>query len=517
MINLRSRGIKVFLKAYVVSALIIAAILSSPILSFIPILLLASYLFFWRWPISTIINLLTDYFMFFTIAILLAPSVGPFFSLLISLPVLVLITSSLEEAAEALPYRNTKYVRSPTSVCLALPLMAIAALGVSLILNNLSLLVACATAIAYFGVLGTLAVRKLPSKPVEEMQVQQRMVAGSEDQLFINLTTKTEIGGMLFLESPYEWLKVNPDKLSLKEDKLLVVGVSLSPSLSGPSIIKLKGYAIDRWGLIQTRFELEPIRLYVIPRARYAAWLAEKYLAETQPGILPLISDVAALQTIYGLRRGIEYYGSRLYQPGDSLKDIDWKHSAKLGELITKEFAELHGQPAIALINLAVGDAEEADELAYKIIVAAISLAHEDIPTALAASDHEDVKVTTTTLHPQQLLLQSLAIAQRMVTFINPVKYLNPPDVIRLRANINRIQFAKSEASKVLAQLLQLEYKSLSNNARLDPASKALSAALAKGDRESNIVIISHRNHDAEALAFNEFILAREGKTVITI
>ncbi|GAI15654.1 unnamed protein product, partial [marine sediment metagenome] len=93
------------------------------------------------------------------------------------------------------------------------------------------------------------------------------------------------------------------------------------------------------------------------------AWLAKRYLAETKPGVLPLISNISALRPIHGLRRGVEYYGSQLYQPGDSLKSIDWKHSVKYNELISKEFTELHGQPAIILINLAVGNAEEADKL----------------------------------------------------------------------------------------------------------------------------------------------------------
>lgn len=516
MINLRSWGIIVFLKIYVAGTLIVAAILSRPVLSFIPVLLLASYLFFWRWPISAIINLLIDYFIFFTIAVLLAPFVGPFFSLLISLPVLLLVTRSLEEAAESLPYRNTRYVRSPTSVGLALLLMVILALGVAILLGSLSLLLACVTIIAYFGILGTIVVRGLPLKPVEELQVQQRMVAGTEDRLYINLTTKTNIGGRLFVESPYEWLKVSPDTLSLRENKL-VMEVSLSPTLSGPSIIKLKGHAIDRWGLIQTRFELEPISLYVIPRARYAAWLAKRYLAETKPGALPLISNISALRPIHGLRRGVEYYGSQLYQPGDSLKRIDWKHSLKYNELISKEFTELHGQPAIILINLAVGNAEEGDKLAYNIIATAISLARENIPAALAVYNHEGVKVTTPTLQPRQLLLQSLQVAQEMVTFINPVKYLNPPDVARLGANISRIRFAESKASKVLAQLLQLEYKNLNNTTRLNPATKALTEAFTKVDKQSNIVIISHRNHDAEALAFNTFSFARKGNAVITV
>jgi hypothetical protein len=274
---------------------------------------------------------------------------------------------------------------------------------------------------------------------------------------------------------------------------------------------------MDRWGLIQTRLELEPIHLYVIPRARYAVWLAKRYLAETKAGALPLISNIEALRPIYGMRRGVEYYGSQLYQPGDSLKNIDWKHSLKYNELITKEFAEFHGQSAIILINLAVGDAEEADKLAYRIIVTAISLAQENIPAALAAYNHEGVRLTTTILQPRQLLLQSLRVAQEMVTFINPVKYLNPPDVTRLRANISRIRFAKSKASTVLTQLLQSEYNNLSNTARLNPATKALTEAFTKTDKQSNIIIISHRNHDAEALAFNTFNFTRKGNAVITI
>jgi uncharacterized protein (DUF58 family) len=505
-----------YIRIYVAIALVIAIVFSPLVLSFVPILLLLAYLYLWRWPISAVINLLEDYFIFFTIAILLSPVVGHLFSFLISLPILVLINHGLEETAESLAYRNAKRVRGPTSVCLALLLMAVLVLGVSSLLGSLSLILACAAIIVYFGILYVAVLRGLPLKPVEETKVQQRMVAGSEGHLQIELTAKTEIGGLLFVESPYEWLKVSPNILSLKQKKL-VIEVSLSPTLSGPSMVKLNGHAMDRWGLIQTRFELEPIRLYVIPRARYAAWVANKYLDETKVGTLPLISNIGALKPLYGLRRGIEYYGSQLYQPGDSLKNIDWKHSLKYNEMITKEFAEFHGRSAIILINLAVGDAEEADKLAYSIIVTAISLAQNNIPAALAAYSHEGVKLSTPTLQPRQLLVQSLKIVNEIVTFTNPVKYLNPPDVARLRTNISRIGFVQSEASEVLVRLLRLEYENLENNARLNPATKALSEAFTKADKQSDIVIISRCNHDAEALAFNIFSFARKGKAVITV
>ncbi|MFC2035302.1 DUF58 domain-containing protein [Chloroflexota bacterium] len=516
MINLYSWGTVIFLKVYVAIALITATILSPLALSFIPILLLVWYLYLWRWPITAVVNLLTEYFVFFTIALLLTLPVGPLFSLVTALPVLLLINRDLEKAAESNAYQATRYVRRPTSICLTLLIIAISVLIISLLLNSLSLLLSSATVISYFAILGGLIFMRFPLKPVEESQIQHRMVAGSEEHLYIKLTTKTKIGGLLFIDSPYEWLRIRPNVLPLKETRL-AIEVSLSPTLSGPSIIKLQGHATDRWGIIQTRFELEPIHLYVIPRARYADWLARRYLASTKQGTLPLISNIEALKPVYGLRRGVEYYGSRLYQPGDSLKDTDWKHSFKYNELITKEFTEFHGQSAIILINLTVGNAEEADKLAYKIIVTAISLAQENIPAALAAYNHEAVKVTTQTLQARQLLFQSLQVAKEIVTSIDPVKYLNPPDVARLRANINRIRFVESTASRGLTQLLELEYKVLNDNARFNPATKALTEAFTKVDKQSNIVIISHRNHDAEALAFNTFIFARKGNSVITV
>ena len=517
MMILGAHGIAFLLKTYVVIALTAAVVFAPLTLSFVPILLLLLYLYLWRWPVSAVITLLRDYFMFFTIAILLFPVVGYPYSFLIALPVLLLINYDLEEAVWLMTYRETEYTRRPTSIYLSLSIMAILALAVSLLLGSSSLLLASAAISSYLGILGIVVLRRLPLKPVAETQVQLRMVSGAKDQLDIRLTTKTRMGGLLFLESPYEWLKVSPDILSLQVDKS-VVKVSLSPTLSGPSIIKLRGQATDRWGLVRVNFELEPIRLYVIPRARYATWLVKKYLGGTRKlGTLPFISDLAALQPVYGLRSGIEYYGSQLYQPGDSLKNIDWKHSIKYNELVSKEFTEFRGQPAIVLINLAVGNAEEADKLAYSIIVTSISLAQENVPAALAVYDHEGVKLTTQALQPRQLVLQSLQVAREMVTFINPVKYLNPPDVGRLRANMSRIRFAESKAAKVLAQLLQLEYQSLSNAAKFNPATLALREAFAKVDKQSNIVVISHRNHDAEALAFNTFRFNKKGNAVIAV
>jgi uncharacterized protein (DUF58 family) len=515
MIIIYSRRV-LLMKAYVAVALVIATILSPLALSFIPVLLLAWWLYLWWRPITAIFDLITDYFTFFAVVLLFTAPAGNFFSVLIALPVLLLVNNGLEQVAPTLTYHETRQVRRPTATGITLVAILMAVLLVSLLLGSLSLLLASIALLIYFGLVGVVIVRRLPAKPVEDTRVQQRMVAGTEEHLSIKLKAHTGVGGLLFVKSPYEWLRVRPKILSFKEREL-VIGASLSPTLSGPSLIRLEAYATDRWGLTQVKFTLEPIELYVIPRARYAVWLANKYLAETRVGALPLISNVSAIRPVYGLRRGVEYYGSQLYQPGDSLKNIDWKHSIKYNELITKEFTEFHGQSAVILLNLAVSNAEEADELAYKAVVAAISLAAENIPAALAAYDHTGVKLTTAVLQPQELVLKSLQVVREIVTVENRMRYLNPPDVTRLVANISRMRSVESKASSVMVQLLQMEYKNLASGAGQNPATRALTEVFARVDPQANIIIISHRNHDAEAIAFNTFRLARQGNAVITV
>jgi hypothetical protein len=163
------------------------------------------------------------------------------------------------------------------------------------------------------------------------------------------------------------------------------------------------------------------------------------------------------------------------------------------------------------------GDAEAADKLAYNIIITALTLGQENIPAAIAAYDREKVILTTPELPSVQLILRSLQVVKEMSTRLNPVKYLNPPDIMKLRANINRLNQSGSQPARTLAGLLQLEYKSLSTHVKQNPCTQALSDVMSKLSGSSSILILSSRNHDAEALAFNSFIQSQKGNAVINI
>lgn len=512
----RNYRVPVFaVRAYATLALAAAAVLSPLALSFVPVLLLIWYAGVWRWPFNPQVRLLTEYFAFYAIALLYSAALAPPLALLAALPVMLAVNHALETAAMYLSFRESRHARRPTDTGITLFVITAAVLALSLLTGNLALQLAAAAASVYLGVLAIFA-RRMPAEPLRADPVQHRMLAGTKARLDVRLVVAAGAEGPLVLKASRDWIGVSPDALALQRPGV-ALSVSLEPELAGPGPVELAGQATDRWGLIRTSFKVVPVELYVIPRAGYAEWLARRYFGEAGAGALPQVPGIGSLKPEYGLRQGVEYYGSHVYQPGDSLRSIDWKHSLMLNELISKEFVEFHSRPAVLLVNLAVSSETESDRLACKIIMAALSLAQENIPAALAVYDHLEVCQVTATLQPRELVRQAVAAARGIVQVTNPRRYLNPPDVTRLRASIGRLGAAEGRAARVLAGLLQLEYRSLDIGARQNPATAALAGVFSRVDRQAGVLVISQRNHDAEAIAFNTFDLARRGNKVIDV
>jgi uncharacterized protein (DUF58 family) len=511
-----NRSITIALKFYICAALVTAAIIADPVTTAASILVLLVFLFFqWR-RTNSFIDLIVTYFMFFAIPVLLTPAINLGISTLISLPVLYLITASLRNTAGFVRKKDTRQTRMLTQTGILLPFIAIANFIIASFLGNLALLLTSTVATVYLGILIIISIRNVSGKSVEAEQIQERIVAGNTADVMINLHPKTKFGGILIVESPYAWLKIKSPQLSFEKEPMLLE-MSLAPNLSGPAEVDVQVYAFDCWGLTQTRFKMTPLRLLVIPRARYAGWLAKRYLESTKPGMLPMISNVSTIKPLYGMRRGVEYYGSQLYQPGDELKSIDWKHSAKYNKMITKEFIEFHGQPAIMLVNLAAVDAEAADELAQKTIITALSLAREQIPTVIAAYDQNGLKLVTSTLQPVQTVVRALEITGHITVFENPARYLYGADITRLRANISRLAAVEGHESTGLAKLMAIEYQQLLNSISTHPATQAIFKAAGNANVQSTIVAISGLNHDANAIEVNRFMMVKKGNAFITI
>jgi hypothetical protein len=445
------------------------------------------------------------------------PIVGLYFALLIALPQIAAIDIKLRDIGRVTVPDASSRKRSITNIGIVTLSVTIGVILIGLMVWSMTLLLACGIILVYFLSIGLIIWFRLPSSPVIGETAQLRVIAGREAQSDVVLKRASKLKGMLFLQSRYQWCKIAPNAFIPLEASEIRIKASVTPTLAGPTDIKIDGCVIDPWGLSQVRFEINLVKLVVIPRARYADWLARKYLSGSRFGRLPLISNVGAIRSLYGLRQGIEFYGNRMYQPGDSLKNIDWKHSVKYNELVSREFSEIQGQSVIILINLVAGNIEETDKLAYNIIIASLSLAQDGIPAALAAYDDQGVVLSTPSLAAQELTIRTLEIVKEIVTRENTAKSLNPPDVGRLRANIRRLTHAESQPAGVLRELLQIEFKSLSHNARSSPCTAALNEVMAKTNQQSTVLVISNQNHDAEALAFNLQALTMKGNTVISV
>ena len=92
--------------------------------------------------------------------------------------------------------------------------------------------------------------------------------------------------------------------------------------------------------------------------------------------------------------RGIEFDESRLYQPGDDLRTIDWRVTARTGEPHTKIFREERNRPIIAWVDLR-REMMFATHGVYKAVIAAecaaivawSAIAHGDRLGGLVFSD----------------------------------------------------------------------------------------------------------------------------------
>jgi len=288
------------------------------------------------------------------------------------------------------------------------------------------------------------------------------------------------------------------------------LNLTFAPPMAGPSKLQLHASTVDQWGLTQTNQTLEPVELHIIPKAKYAEWLAKKYLEQTASGTAP-IATTSPPKTLKTARAGVEYSSSRPYQPGDSLKDVDWKHTSKLQQLIIKEYLNTQGQSAIIATNLTAKDPEEADELAYNLITSALTLATEALPTALVAYNQKDIIKTTNAINPSETLKNALKLTQN-ITLVEPLqRTLGPPDIKRLRRNISELEKAPTKPAEKLAEILNLEYQILQETAKEHPAGRALTRAAEGTPPPALITVVSSLSHDGDALAVTLEKLERKG------
>jgi uncharacterized protein (DUF58 family) len=483
---------------------------------FVALILLILQIYSLYKPLRSKLNLPLVISTIILLPLTLEASAGKLFSIFLTVPAILLLDQSLKSNALTQPFSYSKTGRKPSKILKTLTTTLFALLIVSIVLLSQTLMLTCIVLMGYLITILAYITYKIPKNPLEGSKKLSRVVVGDTVEVSVPLKIRAKMPSHMLLEASHPWIRLNPSSIMLEAGEEKEINLAITPPLAGPSEPQIFALAIDPWGLTQTSQILEPVELHIIPRAKYAEWLARKYLEQTAPGTAAGAA-VPPSRAVRAAKIGVEYYGSRPYQPGDSLKNVDWKHTFKLQELIVKEFVGAHGQPAIIAANLTAKDPEEADDLAYNFVTSALTLAKEAVPTALAVYNHKEVIASTHPINPREALKRAMKLTRNIKVMEYSEKFLQPPDMRRLRRTISQLKQAKIEQAQKLVEILKLEYAAIQKTAGDHPASLALTKTAENAQSPAFISVVSPWNHDAEALTVTLERLESKGYNTIIV
>lgn len=445
----------------------------------------------------------------------LSPAAVQVIAVLLSLPLIYLLDNYLKERVHQTPeFIKARGERHTTPVFVSLLSTAIAIMVIAPLVNHPVLLFTGIAFTLYLLGLLTAILITIPRRPFNTDTVRKRIIAGAGETVPLYVNSRAALNVHVCISPAEPWVQVTPPRTTMNRSKTNL-DVTFTPPLAGESRPVLQVTATDPWGLTQINQPLQPLQIQVIPRAKYAAWLARKYLEQTGSGIIA--AATLPPQAARVALRGTEYTESRTYQPGDPLKDIDWKHTMKLSQLIVSEYREASEQAAIIAVNLAVDDTEAADKLAFNLVTAALTLAREHIPTALTAYNHERVILNTAITEPVNTLRQVLSLVGEIRVVQLAGRHLEPADIARIRRNINQLKKAETEPARRLLDILDFERRSIEEVARTHPIMLALANATSQVPAPAMILLVSQLNHDAEAALVTAEKLARRRFTTVPV
>ncbi|MFC1870233.1 DUF58 domain-containing protein [Chloroflexota bacterium] len=510
---------------YLLLVLLAAAVLSPLPYSPLALILLAVMLFATFRSLPPRINIVIMVTIIFLLPLILEPllkyptsstplplTARQFMAVIAILPAIYPLDYALRQNAQIMTLAYNMKGRHPTSISNSLFVSILVLLIVSLILDNRTLLFAGIMLILYLLAILTRVLKAVPGQPLDVPTTKKRIITGTTGDIPLYATSKAAMRLHCRLSPANTWAKIIPQIFTVNRAGI-ALDLTITPPLAGPIHPQLQISAIDPWAFIQVNRIIEPVELHVIPRARHAEWLAMKYLGQTGAG--GAASTALPPREILIPRRGIEYFDSRNYQPGDQLRDIDWKHTLKLNQLIIKEHIEAGEQSAIIAVNLSVTDAEAADKLAFNLITTALTLAHQAIPTALAAYNHERVILTTTVTDAREILKQTLLLVKDITPVEFAHRFLDTPNIGKLRRTITQLKQTTSEPAQRLLGMLDFEYQAIEQAAKNHSATLALSQVAKHLPPPAVIILVSQLNQDTEALPVTMDKFTRRGFTTM--
>ncbi|MFC1999052.1 DUF58 domain-containing protein [Chloroflexota bacterium] len=498
----------IYTRIYLMLAFVTAATLSPLPYSAIAVVLLLCQLYLvWR-NMAVGLVLLIDLFCIIMLALVLDPVIPYSLAVLLVFPVLPLMDRDLRGIALRQPFTIFTERKQISNTLKSILIALVLVLLISLLTATYILSISVAVLLIYLGWRGFNAWRMLSDPLNWQQNVEFRLIAGDSKQMSIEFKNNTGKPLLIQAEGAYGWIKVDPPQFELADTATIEVTVALS--LAGPSSLPLKLSIRDRLGLLQADRTIDCARLIVIPRARYSAWLAQKYLEHGAAAIGgAAASYVSASLPVHG-NSGMEYHSSHVYSPGDKIKDIDWKHTIRLREIVVKKYQDMYGNAAVILVNLTTGSADEADVISSNLVNSVLTLALSSINAVLVAYNELEVVELTSVMPANALLKKVLGLVGGITFTRSSIRYLSPPDIRRLNRTRRELANVDMEPAKHLLDILDIEVEAVKMSTSRHPLSAALGRITSVVAPPAMMVPITLFNHDAEAL---NYILPRmEGR-----
>jgi len=367
----------------------------------------------------------------------------------------------------------------------------------SVILWNPSLIVSALVVGGYVCFVLLFVLRSFPKRPIEVSRQLLRVLVGNEEELSVSVKGKVGLPCYVYLNSVFSWVSVDPKMFVFNLEKAVTVKLVVSPPLAGSFLLKIEAFLVDPWGFTVRNQILEPVELHVIPKARYAEWLAKKFLEMTSSGSSWARSMVSS-RSAKSSRSGIEFYGNRRYVPGDALKNIDWRHTFKFQELVVKEFSGLSSQLKIIVVNLKARDIKDADQLAYNLVMSVLTLAVEGSSYgALIAYDEDELVSVVCLENPRELLKRALKLTGKISLGKGFERVLEPID-IRLRNSLLSSAYSREKVNRGFLEILELEKFVGEKMIKGHPVMEGLSIICKSGFVPGAFVVISSGNDQSE-------------------
>ena len=501
-------------RVYLALALVAAAIFTLTFYTVVAVLLLILEVYTIYKPPRPSLNLSLILTILLVLPLVYEPVVGPFLAPFTLIPGLPLLDNTLKRQPRE-RVRAFNPGRRLTTMTKSIMVALVAMLLVSIIALNPALALASAMVAFYFIAVLVYFLAKAGKTPLKASPIEIRSVAGERGEVRADIQSKVPMPVGITFGTPYTWASLDPGVTTI--DGKITVKVAARPLLSGPGQVPIHASIVDPWGLVQIGQELGPVELHVIPRAKYAEWLAKKFL--DQSAAEAVSSSIVVPPMTSGKRGGgkVEYYGSRGYRPGDRLKDINWKQSLKLNDLVVKDYSEPQWQQGVLLVNLTAGDAEEADIVISAFISSALTMARESMMAVIAAYNHESVLEVSRPLGPRDTVKRALDLAEQIVLLPPTQRFLQPQEVVRLRRTISQLERVGTDSSQKLSDILSVEYKAMHETTRDHPLSALFIDAQRHISPPATVTVVSTWNHDFEALSVTADRLRQAGYNVVFV